>query len=80
MSSLPAQCLDGLDQLDLRVARFSHDLDSSTFNRMGKNNWENAKKLSLGLFESRRAKEVDFAQMGDVSIVFQEWPVLDLFS
>lgn len=29
------------------LLNFSHDLDSSTFNKNGKENWENTKKLSL---------------------------------
>lgn len=48
--------------------------------KMGKDNWENTKKPSLGLLESRRAKEVDFALLGEFSTVSQGWPVLDLFS
>lgn len=37
---------------------------------MGQGNWENAKDLSLDL-ESRRAKDVVFAKMREVSIFFQ---------
>jgi hypothetical protein len=48
--------------------------------KMGKDNWENDKKPSLGLLESRRAKEVDCALLGEVSTVSQGWPMLDLLS